>query len=245
MSTFELLSASLIAGSPTFLICSIRIGVPSRMDTQSSSSAPTPKASEWSSIKVYALGAICLGLGIAVGALFHGPTQSAAPATVSAAGQQIPSDRPQMPPQMGGAPASAPLTDPVFEKVKSDPNNFDLLSEAGVAAMKAGNPKVAEDYYERALKVKEDPLIRTNLGNAYFRAGDADRALSEFGTVLKANPKDPNALYNTGVVKLMGKNDPKGAIASWEAFLKYNPDNPHKPQVEEMLTRVKNISSKS
>jgi tetratricopeptide (TPR) repeat protein len=146
---------------------------------------------------------------------------------------------------MGGAPASAPLTDPVFEKVKSDPKNFDLLTQAGVAAMKAGNPKVAIDYYQRALNVKDDPLIRIGLGNACFRTGDPDRALAQFATVLKKNPKDPNALYNTGVVKLMGKNDPKGAIASWEAFLKYNPDHPHKAQVEEMLKRVRSSTPAS
>jgi tetratricopeptide (TPR) repeat protein len=219
------------------------------METQSSNPAPTPsaqKASEWSSTKVYALGAICLVLGMVVGALFRGPAQPAAAVATTSTGMGQPMSAPalpsQMPPQMGGgAPASAPLTDPVFEKVKSDPNNFALLSEAGIAAMKAGNPKVAVDYYQRALKVKDDPLVRTNLGNACFRAGDPDQALTEFAMVLKANPKDPNALYNTGVVKLMGKNDTKGAIASWEAFLKYNPDHPHKAQVEEMLKRVKNM----
>jgi tetratricopeptide (TPR) repeat protein len=149
-------------------------------------------------------------------------------------------------PQMGGAPApSAPLTDPAFENVKSDPNNFDLLGQAARAAMKARNSKVAIDYYQRALNVKDDPLLRTELGNAYFRAGDPDKALTEFAAVLKKNPKDPNALYNTGMVKMMGKSDPKGAIASWETFLKYNPNHPHKAQVEEMLKRVKSMTPAS
>ena len=111
--------------------------------------------------------------------------------------------------------------------------------------MKARNSKVAIDYYQRALNVKDDPLLRTELGNAYFRAGDPDKALTEFAAVLKKNPKDPNALYNTGMVKMMGKSDPKGAIASWETFLKYNPNHPHKAQVEEMLKRVKSMTPAS
>jgi uncharacterized glyoxalase superfamily protein PhnB len=37
--------------------------------------------------------------------------------------------------------------------------------------MKTGNPKVAIDYYQRALNVKDDVLIRTSLGNV-FRADD-------------------------------------------------------------------------
>jgi len=36
----------------------------------------TPSASEWTSTKVYLLSAICLLLGVALGALFHGPAQT-------------------------------------------------------------------------------------------------------------------------------------------------------------------------
>jgi cytochrome c-type biogenesis protein CcmH/NrfG len=59
--------------------------------------------------------------------------------------------------------------------------------------------------------------------------------------VLKADPKNDKALYNTGVVKLMGKNDPKGAIASWETLLRYYPNHPHKAQVQEMIKKVKSL----
>lgn len=208
----------------------------------SASGEAAPKNAEWSSTKVYVLGGICLLLGIAVGALFHGPAK---PSVAPVPGQTM-NSAPAMPaqgmPGMGMDP-SAVLNDPIFEKVKSDPNNFELLAQAGIVAMKGGNPKVAIDYYQRALKVKEDPEVRTNLGNAYFRSGEADEALAQFATVLKSNPKDPNALYNSGVVRLMGKNDPKGAAAAWEMFLKYNPDHPRRAKVEEMLQRVKGMAA--
>ena len=187
-------------------------------------------AAEWSSKKVYILGAICLALGILIGALYHGPAKPTALATTSAASD------PRTP---------TVAIDPVYEKVKGDPDNFDLLSEAGNAAMKGGNPKAAVEYYGRALNVKDNLDIRTNLSNAYFRAGDADRSLAELAKVLQSDPKNDKALYNTGVVRLMGKNDTKGAIASWEMFLKYHPDHPHKAQVQEMIKRVKNSASKA
>jgi hypothetical protein len=46
-----------------------------------------------------------------------------------------------------------------------------------------------------------------------------------------------------GVVKLGGKNDPKGAIAAWESLLKIDPAYPERAKVESMLadarTKVK------
>jgi tetratricopeptide (TPR) repeat protein len=197
---------------------------------------------EWTSAKVYILGAICLVLGIALGALFHGPAQPAAAlATSTASGQQMSPNSAMQDPHAAMANAAK---DPVFEKLKSDPNNFDLLVQAGNAEMKANDPKSAVDYYGRALKVRDDLDVRTNLANAYFRSGDADQSLAELGKVLKADPKNDKALYNTGVVLLMAKNNPKGAIASWETFLKYHPDHPHKDQVLEMIKRVKSATAK-
>jgi tetratricopeptide (TPR) repeat protein len=209
------------------------------MENHSPIPTPAPAAAEWTSTKVYTLSAICLILGIALGALFHGPARSSAISTgTNPVEQQMPAN-----PAAAMPPEAAAVVDPVFEKLKSDPNNFDLLSQAGIASMKAGDPKTAADYYGRALKVKDDPDVRINLANAYFRAGDPDRSLAELATVLKADPKSDKALYNTGVVRLMGKRDAKGAIASWQLFLKYHPDHPHKAQVEEMIKRAKQFSA--
>jgi cytochrome c-type biogenesis protein CcmH/NrfG len=196
---------------------------------------------EWNSTKVYFLGGICMLLGLVLGALFHGPVNSAinSPATATSA---QPRAMGQAPPQ--GNPHSMvanAVPAGVLERLKSDPTNFDLLAQAGNAEMKASDPKSAVIYYDRALKVKDDPEIRTNLANAFFRSGDADQSLAELAKVLKADPKNDKALYNTGVVKLMGKNDPKGAIASWETLLRYYPNHPHKAQVQEMIKKVKSL----
>lgn len=198
--------------------------------TQTPPLAPTANDG-WTATKVYSLGAICLVLGIIIGALFHSPATQAATHSI-ASEQSVPTGPAQTPP-------GATSPDSVLERLRSDPNNFDLLLQAGNAAMQARDPKSAVDYYGRALKVKDDIGVRTNLGNAYFRFGDADDALREFATVLKSDPKNENALYNTGMVRLLAKNDPKGAIASWETFLKFHPDYPRKALVLEQIDRAK------
>lgn len=205
----------------------------------------TPAADvQWTSTKVYTLGVICLVLGVALGALFHGPAQSLpVPATNAASAGQMG----QASPASGNPHAMPPsvTSDPVFEKLKSDPNNFGLLVEAGTLEMRANDPKSAEGYYTRALSVKDDPDVHVSLANAYFRSGDGDQSLAELGKVLKADPKNDKALYNVGVVRLMAKKDPKGAIASWQTLLKFYPDHPHKDQVLEMIKRAKSIEVKA
>ena len=48
------------------------------------------------------------------------------------------------------------------------------------------------------------------MGIAYFYTGDADRALKEFDEALKVDPGHAQTLFNVGIVKMNGKNDPKG-----------------------------------
>jgi tetratricopeptide (TPR) repeat protein len=208
------------------------------------SPAPT---SEWSSTKAYTLAVICLVVGVVVGALFHGPAQPnalPAAATVGApAGSQLPADPSKMSPQElaaihQGAMQKGPA-DPIFEKLKADPNNLDLLAKAASVSMRAGEVKPAIEFYGRSLKLKENSEVRVNLGNAYAYAGEPDMALQEFEAVLKVDPKNDKALFNSGVVRLRSKNDPKGAIRAWETLLKYYPNHPHRAQVQEMISQAK------
>ena len=69
--------------------------------------------------------------------------------------------------------------------------------------------------------------------------------LQQFATVLKADPKNENALYNTGMVLMLGKHNPRGAISSWETFLKFYPDHPRKALVLEQISQAKSQLPKS
>ena len=77
------------------------------------------------------------------------------------------------------------------------------------------------------------------MGVAYFNNGNADQALKEFDRALKDDPKHAQTLFNVGVVKMAGKNDPKGAIAAWESLLKIDPDYRDRAKVETMLAQAK------
>jgi cytochrome c-type biogenesis protein CcmH/NrfG len=40
---------------------------------------------------------------------------------------------------------------------------------------------------------------------------------------LRYDPKDANALFDLGMIRLQGKQDGKGAVAAWQQLLKSNP----------------------
>ena len=95
-------------------------------------------------------------------------------------------------------------------------------------------------YYSRALEVTpNNPDVRTDRGIAYYYSGDADLALKEFDRALKDDPKHVQTLFNVGVVKLNGKNDPKGAIAAWESLLKIDPEYKDRARVESMMAAAR------
>ena len=114
------------------------------------------------------------------------------------------------------------------------------LTELGNIYYDASQWTSAIGYYTRALnETPKNPDVRTDMGIAYYYSGDADRALKEFDQALKDDPRHAQTLFNVGVVKMNGKNDPKGAIAAWESLLKIDPAYPDRPKVESMLAEAR------
>jgi transcriptional regulator with PAS, ATPase and Fis domain len=75
----------------------------------------------------------------------------------------------------------------------------DLLMAQGRHAEAAASYQAAMD------NVKDNsslPALRNDLGVAYFRAGDLEKAADAFKTVLKSQPDDANALHNLGMLYL-------------------------------------------
>ena len=194
----------------------------------------------WTSTQVYVMAAICLLLGIAAGYLVRGPGQvaAAAPAPAAAAApdaaamQQAPT--PEMMKKMGDSKAA-----PLVAQLKLTPNDPQLLAEIGNIYYDTQSFNDAIGYYKQSLAIKDDPNVRTDMGTAYFYAGDADTALAEFDRTLKSFPKFDNALFNTGMVKFQAKMDVAGAVAAWEALLKQNPNHARKAEIEQMIARAK------
>ena len=199
------------------------------MTNEPATAATSSESSPWT--RVYLKAAICLVVGLAVGYLLRGSRSSAASSDLPAASVAKSSVRAgamgarEMP---GGAGHMQQMADkqaaPLLERLKSDPNNSALLIQVGGIYHTTHQFKQAAEYYDKALQVDpKNVAIRTKLASSLFRMGDADGAIAQLNQALSYDPKDANALFDLGVVKLNGKRDSKGALAAWQRLLKSNP----------------------
>ena len=199
------------------------------MTNEPATPASASKVSPWT--RVYLKAAICLVVGLAVGYLLRGSRSSAASSDLPAASVAKSSVRAgamgarEMP---GGAGHMQQMANkqaaPLLERLKSDPNNSALLIQVGGIYHTTHQFKQAAEYYDKALQVDpKNVAIRTKLASSLFRMGDADGAIAQLNQALSYDPKDANALFDLGVVKLNGKQDGKGALAAWQRLLKSNP----------------------
>jgi tetratricopeptide (TPR) repeat protein len=199
-------------------------------------------------VQAYTLAVVCLLLGMAGGWLIRG-SQSPAAAAV-----ETPAPAASAPAAMGGGMNAQPTPDqlkkmadvqaaPLLEKLKSDPNNPELLTGIGNFYYDAQQYPIAVDYYERSLKAKPaDAGVRTDMATAYWYMGNADTAIAEFNKALTYEPNKPNTLFNLGLVKWQGKMDINGAVADWEQLLKTNPNYEGKDKVEQMIAEARKHS---
>ena len=130
---------------------------------------------------------------------------------------------------------------PLLEKLKSDPNNSVVLSQVGAIYHTTHQFKQAAVYYDKA--VQADPknvATRTKLASSLYRSGDVDGAIAQLNQALSYDPKDANALFDLGMIKLQGKRDGKGALAAWQQLLKSNPQlsADRKATVEKLMADV-------
>ena len=135
--------------------------------------------------------------------------------------------------------------EPLLAKLKTDPNNAQLLNQVGIVYRSAHQFKEAQDYFQKSLQV--DPKnadVRTDMAACMYYDGDVDGALAELQKSLSYDPKHAGALMNVGIIKWKAKNDVPGAVASWETLLKLNPSFPHKAEVQHMISEAEQ-SSKS
>jgi cytochrome c-type biogenesis protein CcmH/NrfG len=197
---------------------------------------PAKNASGWTNVQVYTAIAVVLVVGTLAGYLLHNsgtPADNSAPAAASA---------PVMPSQAMPSPAEmlSTQTQPLLARLQTNPKDVTTLVDLGNTYYDAGQWNDAIGYYTRALnETPSNPDVRTDMGVAYFNSGNPDQALKEFDRALKDDPKHVQTLFNVGVVKLAGKNDPKGAIAAWESLLKIAPDYKDRAKLETMMAEAK------
>src|SRR5580698_4486390 len=86
----------------------------------------------------------------------------------------------------------------------------------------------------------KNSALRTKFAISLYRDGDSDGAIVQLNQALQIGPKDANALFNLGMIRLQGKHDPKGALAAWQKLLKSNPDltPDRKAEVQKLIAQV-------
>jgi len=86
------------------------------------------------------------------------------------------------------------------QKIAANPNDFDSLVQLGNMYSDVAKFPQAIEYYERALKVREDTNVRTDLGICLKESGRLDDALAQFKRVANDNPQSWQALYNLIII---------------------------------------------
>jgi cytochrome c-type biogenesis protein CcmH/NrfG len=126
------------------------------------------------------------------------------------------------------------------DQLKTNPNNFEALTELGNMQFDQKNYKEAANWYTKALQVRPDELdLRTDLGTALFYDNQFDNAIAQFKETLARNPTHPQALFNIGVALVHGKNDLQNALQYWEKLVETNPNYPEINVVKEQIRIVK------
>jgi Tfp pilus assembly protein PilF len=196
---------------------------------------------EWTGTQAYTVAVFCLVLGVALGYLFRGSASPVANTASAAANADSPaqSAQPQVTPEQQKATAAQAVA-PLLLTLKDNPNDFDTIVKVANLYYDGQQYTDAGKYYQRALQLQpKNADVLTDFGTSLWYTGDADKAISEFQTALKYEPGRASTLFNLGIVRWQGKQDPKGAAQAWEELLQKNPDYPDKEKLQEFIERAK------
>jgi len=207
----------------------------------------------WTATQTYAMATVCLLVGVLVGYLVRGsakPAETTAP--VSAETQQSAS----MPPHGMGQQGMPTLEDmkrmadkqaePLLAKLKTDPNNVDLLNQIAVAYKASHQFKDAIVYYQKALDIDPKNVpVRTDLATCLYYTGDVDGALGQLQKSLSYDPNHAGTLLNIGIITWKGKGDANTAVGYWEKLLKLHPNFEQKDMVQHLIATATQSKSKA
>lgn len=126
--------------------------------------------------------------------------------------------------------------------LKKDPKNLQALVQVGNIYYDSQRYGEAIAYYHQALAIQPDDVnVRTDLGTAYWYANKPQQAVEQFQLALQQRPAYPQTLFNLGIVKLHGLDDPAGAIAAWENLLSSNPAYPEAEKVRSEIDQARSL----
>jgi cytochrome c-type biogenesis protein CcmH/NrfG len=177
----------------------------------------------------------CLVLGLAVGYVIFGGQRPAAPVVTPAA---------QLPAPASGGPQAGVLDEQQAQALRNvlarDPRNVQANTQLGNLFFDAGRYADAIGPYQQAFVLDSGNVnLSTDLGTALWYVGKSDEAIAQFTKSLAINPTHPQTLFNLGIVKKDGKQDPAGAAQAWEKLLASNPTYVDRAKVQQLLDQVR------
>jgi cytochrome c-type biogenesis protein CcmH/NrfG len=209
----------------------------------------TNRSASWRPWQVYVMAAVCLVVGVLMGYLARGSAPAATGSAVNAASAQPAAMMTTAPKKMPSLEEMKRMADkqaePLLAKLKTDPNNADLLNQVGTIYRMTHQFDVAALYYQKSLDVNPKNVgPRTDLASCLYYKGDVDGAIAQLEKSLTYDPKHAGTLLNLGLIRWQGKKDATGAVAAWKALLKYNPEFKDKASVEKLIADVQSNAGK-
>lgn len=197
------------------------------------------RSASWEGWQVYVMAAVCLIIGVLVGYLVRGSAKVAVTPTTVGAATTAPAK--QQPPSLDDMKRMADKqAEPLLAKLKTDPNNADLLNQVGTIYRMTHQFDAAVSYYKKSLDANPKNVgPRTDLASCLYYQGDVDGAIAQLEKSLTYDPKHAGTLLNLGLIRYKGKDDAAGAIQAWQTLLKYHPDFQNKASVEKLIADAK------
>lgn len=142
----------------------------------------------------------------------------------------------------GGSPGSAPSTTANVQshsqndetgqaiinleaEVTANPENFENWIRLGHLYYDSNQSEKAIAAYTKSLEFHSgDANLLTDLGVMYRRTKQPEKAIESFNEAIKKDPGHLPSRFNKGIVLMYDFNDPGGAIETWEALLKIDPE---------------------
>jgi len=112
--------------------------------------------------------------------------------------------------------------------------------DQGNAAEDAGRWPEAITLYNQAIAAGIDNAdIRTDLGVAYFKSGQPQKALAQYAQARTLDPHHENSLFNQAAAYAT-LGDSNRAISLWNEYIKEFPQGQHVSDARTLITQIKN-----
>lgn len=125
---------------------------------------------------------------------------------------------------------------------KASPKNANAWIALGNALMDTQRFAEAADAYGKALALDPNNVdVRVDRGTCLRGIGQPEKAIEEYRTAMKINPRHPNAHRNAGVVLAFDLNRRAEAVKEFETYLELVPNAPDAFDIRNTIQQLKSV----